>query len=449
MIPDANFDSIIEFYARYYPDILLSLLERRMRGSLRVLLPLGAVQDWSLILTNSTRCETPATDESPQFAIRFSASPNTSPEALTPRECEDLSDWLESADPSSKSTVVLSASETPVPAALQPAFAGSPPRSFDTNSFQIVTKMSTSREHCRCKAILVAWQDPDANWALEVRDRLADALEFAFQIALHDAVETRIAQQVSSWTISRFREHLPLAARVFVHMLNNRFSGISGNVFFLNSVLGNDDEVKKGIDNMTDAVSVITELNRAVAAAILRSDGPLQRFAVREALLEACELCLIFTGAAVEFRADMLATDPIRANGSRSSFVYSVLNLLVNAHQAQGATDQRPLELELVRCDNELATRRGLRRPNEIAYFCVTVKDHGKGFSKEAKQHALELGFTTQPNSQGAGLSVADEVVRSMQGRILLQPVEPSAEWGGVVEIILPEWTEDEPSVSV
>ncbi|MEZ6121279.1 MAG: hypothetical protein R3C28_32585 [Pirellulaceae bacterium] len=154
----------------------------------------------------------------------------------------------------------------------------------------------------------------------------------------------------------------------------------------MNSVLGNDDEVKKGIDNMTDAVSVITEMNRAVAAAILRSDSPLQRFAVREALLEACELCLIFTGAAVEFRADVLAADPILANGSRSSFVYSILNLLVNAHQAQGATDRRPLELELIRCDNELAMRRGLRRPNEIAYFCVTVKDHGKGFSKEARQ---------------------------------------------------------------
>ncbi|MEZ6121280.1 MAG: hypothetical protein R3C28_32590 [Pirellulaceae bacterium] len=143
-----------------------------------------------------------------------------------------MSDWLESVDHSTKSTVVLSAPETPVPALLQRAFSGSSSRPFDANSFQIVSKMSTSREHCRCKAILVAWRDPDANWALEVRDRLAAALEFAFQIALHDAVETRIAQQVSAWTISRFREHLPLAARVFVHMLNNRFSGISGNVFF-------------------------------------------------------------------------------------------------------------------------------------------------------------------------------------------------------------------------
>lgn len=52
----------------------------------------------------------------------------------------------------------------------------------------------------------------------------------------------------------------------------------------------------------------------------------------------------------------------------------------------------------------------------------ILVLDDGPGPSRDAQEHAFEIGFTTRPSGMGIGLALARSIIEDLGGRIELKP---------------------------
>jgi len=96
--------------------------------------------------------------------------------------------------------------------------------------------------------------------------------------------------------------------------------------------------------------------------------------------------------------------------GDRIQLQQVILNLLRNAADAMGATDDRPREL-LIRTERD-----------EQNHVRLSVKDSGVGFTPQAAEKIFDPFYTTKTDGMGIGLSISRSIIEAHQGRLWATP---------------------------
>jgi signal transduction histidine kinase len=113
--------------------------------------------------------------------------------------------------------------------------------------------------------------------------------------------------------------------------------------------------------------------------------------------------------------------------GDRALLREALLNLVVNALDAQEAAGERERPIEI-------ATRATLSAAG-APVIEIEIRDRGTGIERADIARIFAPGFTTKPQGSGLGLAVAHRVVAAHHGRIL---VDSDPGHGTAVTVILP-----------
>lgn len=105
-----------------------------------------------------------------------------------------------------------------------------------------------------------------------------------------------------------------------------------------------------------------------------------------------------------------LADDLPPVVGDRTQLQQVILNLLRNAADAMGTTDDRPREL-LIRTQRD--------EGNQVR---LSVKDSGVGFTPQTAEKIFDPFYTTKTDGMGIGLSISRSIIEAHQGRLCATP---------------------------
>lgn len=122
-----------------------------------------------------------------------------------------------------------------------------------------------------------------------------------------------------------------------------------------------------------------------------------------------------------------------RIMGDSGKMEQVIMNLSVNARDAMPQDGTITIKTENVTIDKECCTEIPHVRPGR--FIRLTVKDTGKGISKERLAHIFEPFFTTKKNSSGLGLSVVYGIIEDHKGWINVLSEEGQ---GATFEVYLP-----------
>jgi two-component system NtrC family sensor kinase len=114
---------------------------------------------------------------------------------------------------------------------------------------------------------------------------------------------------------------------------------------------------------------------------------------------------------------------PIWTQADAAMLRQAVLNLAVNAIEAAGEGD----EVSIAAYDTQ---------DRDVAAQAIEVRDTGAGITPGDLDQLFQPFFTTKPAGTGLGLSVAENIVRSHEGRI---EVESTVGTGTTFRIVLPD----------
>jgi len=151
---------------------------------------------------------------------------------------------------------------------------------------------------------------------------------------------------------------------------------------------------------------------------------------VNETILEVIALT---RGEVVRTRVALqtqLADDLPLVRGDRVQLQQVILNLIVNAVEAMGTTDEGAREL--------LISSRSAG-PDGIL---VAVRDSGPGLAPENIEHLFEAFYTTKPSGLGMGLSICRSIVEAHGGRMWAAANLPR---GAVVQFTVPAASDVDP----
>lgn len=109
--------------------------------------------------------------------------------------------------------------------------------------------------------------------------------------------------------------------------------------------------------------------------------------------------------------------------GDRVQLQQVIFNLIVNAIEAQAATDWQPREILVV---SDRYDSRHIR---------ISVSDSGKGFDAQNNDRLFDAFHTTKPQGMGMGLTISRSIVESHGGRIEAMPNNPC---GARIQFTLP-----------
>ena len=147
---------------------------------------------------------------------------------------------------------------------------------------------------------------------------------------------------------------------------------------------------------------------------------------LNEATREVTALSLSeLQGSEVTLRYE-LADDLPPVVGDRIQLQQVILNLLRNAADAMGTTDERPREL-LIRTERD--------EENQVR---LSVKDSGVGFTPQTAEKIFEPFYTTKTDGMGIGLSISRSIIEAHQGRLWAKPNDgPGATFSFVIPCTL------------
>lgn len=201
----------------------------------------------------------------------------------------------------------------------------------------------------------------------------------------------------------------------------------------LTSILGNAEILQPMLKTMHDpsiqdaAINSLRQIRRAGqnAAVLTRQLLAFGRkettrmvvLDLHQAISEMLQMLQRLIRENIKFEADLQEQVlPIRADAVQLEQV--ILNLVLNAQDAMPDGGELRLSCRNLEVDEELLqTHLDARTGQQVL---LTVKDSGKGMSKETVEHIFEPFFTTKPIGQGTGLGLATVygIVRRSGGHI-------------------------------
>jgi signal transduction histidine kinase len=108
--------------------------------------------------------------------------------------------------------------------------------------------------------------------------------------------------------------------------------------------------------------------------------------------------------------------------GDRTQIIEVLLNLAMNGMHA----------MEAVPAERRRLTFQTAKRDGEVV---IAVRDRGCGISKQTMPRLFEPFFTTRSEGMGLGLSIAESIVQSHQGRVW---AENNADCGATIYVSFP-----------
>ncbi|AWY39686.1 GAF domain-containing protein [Pseudomonas putida] len=109
--------------------------------------------------------------------------------------------------------------------------------------------------------------------------------------------------------------------------------------------------------------------------------------------------------------------------GDRVELQQVLLNLIMNALEAMGATPEGERQLQISAV------------PGEQGYVLVSVSDSGPGFAAENVDQVFTSFYTTKPTGLGMGLSICRSIIEAHGGRLWASAHQPC---GATVQFTLP-----------
>jgi signal transduction histidine kinase len=198
------------------------------------------------------------------------------------------------------------------------------------------------------------------------------------------------------------------------HEINQPLSGIITNASTCLRMLSADppnvdgaqETVRRTIRDGNRASNVITRLRTLYSKKELSPES----MDLNEATREVAALSLSdLQRSGVMLRYE-LGDDLPPVVGDRIQLQQVILNLLRNAADAMGATDDRPREL-LIRTERD-----------EQNHVRLSVKDSGVGFTPQAAEKIFDPFYTTKTDGMGIGLSISRSIIEAHQGRLWATP---------------------------
>jgi len=209
--------------------------------------------------------------------------------------------------------------------------------------------------------------------------------------------------------VSRVMSMATLTASI-AHEVNQPLSGIVTNASTCLRMLSSDppnvegarETARRTIRDGNRASDVITRLRTLFN----KKDAVFEALDLNEAAREVIALCLSeIQRNRVVLRTELAANLP-SVSGDRVQLQQVILNLLRNGAEAMYRVDDRPRELLV-------STR--LFSSDSV---CLSVKDAGVGFEREALDKLFEAFYTTKAEGMGIGLSISRSIIEGHHGRL-------------------------------
>jgi PAS domain S-box-containing protein len=239
-------------------------------------------------------------------------------------------------------------------------------------------------------------------------ERMRMELAHANRVATMGQISASIAHEVNQ----------PIAATVTNAQAGLRFLG--ARAVDLNEVQRILNDI---VRDQQRAGEVIGRIRDLIEKAPPRRD----RLEINGAIREVVELTWGEAGHnGVSVQTELADPLPV-VQGDRVQLQQVILNLIINAIQAMGGSDEGPREL--------LISTKKLE-----AGVLVMVRDTGPGLAPAALDRVFESFYTTKPSGMGLGLSICRSIVEAHGGQLWASANEPR---GAVFQFTLPTGSND------
>ncbi|MFC1569490.1 ATP-binding protein [bacterium] len=105
------------------------------------------------------------------------------------------------------------------------------------------------------------------------------------------------------------------------------------------------------------------------------------------------------------------------ALGDPSLLDQAIMNLLVNAREAMPQGGTVTISTKNANMIKSMPNQKSFKiKPNR--FICIQIQDTGTGISPELKKNIFQPSFTTKPQGIGLGLSIVEENIHNLNGRI-------------------------------
>ncbi len=201
------------------------------------------------------------------------------------------------------------------------------------------------------------------------------------------------------------------------HEINNPISAIVGIAALMQRDPTLSEMSSEDLGSITtEALRISTLVSRLAhfGQAIVSSKSPVE---INTVIVDTLAVMQgLFDQHRILYRADLPAESPL-VLGNQAQLQQLCLDLLNNAVDAVETTEAPEIVVRVDQLDAEVL---------------VTISDNGCGIPEEYRERVFEMGFTTKSNhgtrhGLGVGLPMAQEIVRTHWGSILLESVV----WGG------------------
>jgi PAS domain S-box-containing protein len=214
-------------------------------------------------------------------------------------------------------------------------------------------------------------------------------------------------------------ESLGVLAGGIAHDFNNILTGIITNLFMAKVKVKSDPDT---FQLLAEAEKASFRASKLVKQLLTFSKGgaPVKEAVPIKAMIEdSVGFCL--SGSNVNYKLE-LASGLLDVEADRGQIDQVLNNLIINADQAMPNGGTITVSAENVTVD---AQPEGVQTValHPGGYVKVTVKDEGTGIPRESLEKIFDPYFSTKPNGNGLGLTIAYSIIKAHKGMIAVDSV--------------------------
>jgi signal transduction histidine kinase len=198
--------------------------------------------------------------------------------------------------------------------------------------------------------------------------------------------------------------------------------------------IAKDAELRGALDRALRAANRGTHVASQLLSFARRQELKIETVSVNELIADLEDLLRDAASPAADLEFD-LASHVWPCRMDKSQFGIALLNLIINARQAQPAQRGR------IRVSTLNVQVKGTRLGGAVApgqYVCVTVHDDGAGMPPEVLRRVTDPFYTTKPGGTGLGLSQVYGVVKQAGGDLR---IESAVGAGTSIHLLFPRCT--------